>query len=171
MIDFADKNIAIIGNAESLLQQNYSQEIDKNDIVCRINRGIPIFPQQGKKFNCLFYTNENLISDLIKSIPDNVYMINTSIIDNNLKSTLKQKLNLITKKQKPSTGFLIISYVITFVPKQINIFGFDWKKTRTFYEKDYYNTNDIIWNSHNFLEEEKIIREIYCKNNNCKIYE
>lgn len=171
MIDFANKTVAIIGNSESLFQQNYGHEIDNHDIVCRINRGIPIFPAQGKKFNCLFYTNENLISDLIKLIPKNVYKINTNIIDDNLKLILKQKLNLVTKKQKPSTGFLVISYIIGSVPKQINIFGFDWKKTRTFYENDYYHTNNLNWNSHNFLEEEKIIREVYCKYNNCKVYE
>jgi hypothetical protein len=171
MIDFANKTVAVIGNSESLFQQNYGNKIDDHEIVCRINRGIPIFPEQGKKFSCLFYTNENLISDLIELIPKDVYKINTNTIDDNLKFILKQKLNLKTKKQKPSTGFLVISYIIGFHPVQVNIFGFDWKKTKTFYEKDYYNIDNINWDSHNFLEEEKIIKEIYCKNNNCKVYE
>ena len=64
---FDNKSIAIIGNAKSLFDKNYGDEIDSNDIVIRINKGIEVCTQpnnsksHGKKVDVWCF---NLYSSL-----------------------------------------------------------------------------------------------------------
>jgi hypothetical protein len=171
MLDLNNKSVAIIGNANSLLSQNYADDIDRHDIVCRINRGVPLYTEQGTKFNILFYSNDNLIADLKNHIPDTVCKIHTNMIDPEFTKILKKKLELKTKKEKPSTGLLVISYIISLNPKQISLFGFDWKKTKTFYEETFYNKSNIDWKSHSFEKEKQLILHEYNDKHNFKIFE
>lgn len=170
--NFTDKVVGLVGNASLLFQKDYSAHIDANDTVCRINRGIPISSTQGKKFNVLFCSGHgNLIYDLKKIIPDDVKIIYRHEIDTDILVNLQRKLNCRTKKQKPSTGLLALVYILNENPKCINLYGFDWKKTKTFYEEEYYKKDNIIWNAHDFNKEEKLIKEYYSKNYEIRIFE
>jgi hypothetical protein len=169
--NFTNKIVGLVGNASSLLHKDHSQHIDSNDLVCRINRGIPTDKVQGKKFNYLFCSGKNLINDIKKEIPSEVKIIFNNEIINEINLDLRSKLDLKTKKQQPSTGLLALSYIIEQNPKVINLYGFDWLKTKTYYEEQYYKKNDIVWNAHNFKQEEKLIRDYYCKNYDIRIFE
>jgi hypothetical protein len=170
--NFTDKVVGLVGNASLLLQKDYSKHIDNNDIVCRINRGIPTHSTQGKKFNFLFCSGHGkLINDILDKIPDNVKIIYANEINNDLKLDLQKKLNIKNKKQKPSTGLLALAYIINKNPKCINLYGFDWKKSKTYYEEEYYKKNSIIWNAHDFNEEEKLVKEYYSKKYDIRIFE
>ena len=54
---FKDKTVAVVGNAESLFETEYGEEIDSHDVVIRMNRPAMFYPNKpnleshGEKFN------------------------------------------------------------------------------------------------------------------------
>ena len=124
---FEDKRIAVVGNALSLFEQGYGNDIDACDIVVRFNLGCLDLhvKRQGLRTDWVVYNNfqfavnNNLFSvydqnnkvkflqltyDSTKNIQrNNIYTkYNINIID---KSNLQELYNLGFKKPKgPSTG-------------------------------------------------------------------
>lgn len=168
MVQFKNKKVAVVGNARSLFKENFGEQIDKHDIVARFNRGLPTKKQQGTKFTVLVITNFNLIKDL--SIPSSVITINTNDIDKSYLLNLKEKLNLTKKSQKPSTGLLFLEYLLDKKPSKISLFGFDWKKTETYYHEEYYKQKETSWPNHNFKNEELYIKNNLVSKFNIEIY-
>jgi len=166
-----NKIIGLVGNASLILEKNYSTHIDDNDTVLRFNRGIPTHPYQGKKFDILCCSGKPIIEDLLDQIPPNVIILYGKDLQNKYLQQLREKLNLVTKKQKASTGLLFLTHVISLKPKQINLYGFDWNKTKTYYEEEYRKRTDLVWTSHIYDNEERLIRDEYCKKYNIRIFE
>lgn len=163
---FQNKSVALVGNASSLLDQEYGKLIDDHDIVCRFNRGIPVYQQQGVKTDFLIYNNTPIIQDL--NIPDDIIQIPQSYIHDNVQK-VQRKLNL-PKKTKPTLGLTFLDVVTSFPVHKISLFGFDWGETKTFYEEEFYNTTDkLIW-KHNFAAEKMLIKDFYCKKFRIEIF-
>lgn len=160
------QTLAIIGNASSIFSNTYGNLIDSYNLVCRINRGIiRDIRCQGSKFNIWAFSKINLIQDLIDEKNKIPIMIEINSYHEIIQE-LKLELNLKDKKQKPSTGMTTIKLLSLCEPKKISLFGFDWGGSKTFYEKDFYNRENLIWKTHNFLKEQKYIQE----NINCEIF-
>jgi hypothetical protein len=146
---FEGKIIAVVGNAASLIQQSYGNEIDQAEVVVRINRGgyrfIEYSKQMGTRLDvwCMQNIRQNkaffekphtrhvrkMQMDTIDVSPQFVEMANTvfSIDDRN---TLETNL-----PKKASTGLRVLYYVAKQNPKNVFVYGFDWKQSYSWHEK------------------------------------
>ena len=141
-----NKTIAVVGNAESILNKNCGSEIDENDIIIRINKGFIVKKDsQGSRTDILTSSIE-LGSDVIeKEFPNlDAYIWLTPKISSlrTLPEIAKDKiffypfiswLKLYLKlKTRPTSGLMLIDYILSNVNyKKINIYGFDFFKTNS----------------------------------------
>ena len=146
-----NKSIAIVGNSESILSKKQGEEIDSHDIVIRFNKGFPSRNNEalGYKTDLLFLactlTNQEL------SYFNPKYTIKRSRLCLNQcdfscsqydRTTLWQEGNKLRKRvgktSQPSTGFMAINFALTTKYKRIDLYGFDFFKSPTYYNpKDY----------------------------------
>lgn len=152
-----NKRVAVVGNSLSLFDRNYGNSIDGHDIVCRINRGFVDVPEKshGKKINLIFSSSWKTIDDLyLKHIHANDEYMHVRYVlcspkereivprvDRNMyfyyplemyEKLKNEKLRLSLNK-RPSTGSMTLDILLECNCKSISVFGFDWKKTPTFY--------------------------------------
>jgi len=149
------KRVAIVGNAQNIFDFTNGKEIDKNDFIIRFNRGFIIKPEcQGERTDFLI-TAANL-SDYDLSRFNAKYTANRSnnytsncdfTINNRDRGILANALG-----SQPSTGFMAINICLYFGAKEINLYGFDWGKTET-----WYHTQKEIC-QHNYSKEAEVIR-------------
>lgn len=177
---FENKSIAVVGNALSLFNKNFGRLIDECEVVCRINLGITISSPEshGVKLDVFVFSkfgfakgnnlfdHPNLTTDKFFHMSDrgrDNIIPNVSYYPLEMHSTLKEKLKL-GKKEKPSTGLMLLDFLSTSNPKSVSIFGFDWKETPTFYDLD------RIDEPHLYQVEKKYCLEEFCEKNNFKYY-
>lgn len=150
------KSVAIVGNAQSIFNKKYGTKIDKADFVIRFNRGFIKAPKsQGTKTNLLI-----LACELTKEERDSFhadYVANRSghyvnEVDFTIGNEERAKMSNYIGSQ-PSTGFMAIDICLFFGAKSIDLYGFDWEKTKTFYNQEGYQTQ------HNYAKEQEIIKE------------
>lgn len=159
------KDVAIVGNAKSLFRKKYGKEIDGHDFVIRFNKGFITKPEkQGTKTSLLILACE-LTKDEIDSYKS-MFVANRSRHYNNqvdftIGNDERQKMKNFIGSQ-PSTGFMAVDIALCFGAKTIDLYGFDFEKTPTFYNPKGYKTQ------HDYSEEEKILTE-YEKNGIIKI--
>ena len=175
---FQNQDVAIVGNSTSLFNQKNGNLIESTDIVCRLNKGIRIKDPiaQGRKTDVWAYGDFSLI----ESIFDNYNCQNTiHLSKNKRKQTTTKKnskffyslnyLNLLEKRlnwEWPSSGLMLLDLVYNCNPKNIFLYGFDWKKTLTWHNTDMENS---IKNVHNWSAEENIIKNFYLRQANIKL--
>jgi hypothetical protein len=157
---FDNKSIAIIGNSLSLFNKDYGTLIDSHDVVCRLNKGMVQVPlkSHGKKLDVVFASKWNIVKYFYKKyiIKNNMHndikfvicsrqgrdditpSINQEIYYYPLERHKEFKCNILnlSKKQDPSTGIIALDIISHTNPKSVSMFGFDWKKTPTFYDLD-----------------------------------
>lgn len=151
---FQNKSIAIVGNATSLFSNNFGEEIDSYEIVCRINRGVIIKDRssQGSKIDVWAYSISRLVEDLFDSVSckNTIHLSHkhrkTKVAGEKLKqfrphkytkfwypldklATLTQSLESTT----PSSGLILLDLIFQSNPKNVTLYGFDWKKSPTWY--------------------------------------
>lgn len=145
---FENKTVAIVGNAMSLFDSKYGNDIDNHDVVVRLNKAAMLINKfdveisHGKKtavwmfWNVIeYYKHFEDIDQKIKKM----HMGHQSRDHNKLSQVdyiypdnLYEKLKLVAGERKnPTTGFMSIDYVISCNPFKLNIYGFDWKETPT----------------------------------------
>lgn len=150
------KSVAIVGNAKSLFNTPKGSEIDKHDVVIRFNKGFVFDKEyQGSKTQILLLACVLSPRELNSYHAD--FVVNRSTCwKNNTKYTLKSKekgkiADILTAQ--PSTGFLAIDICLNYGASKIDLYGFDFEKTPTFYNPEGYKT------PHKYSEEEKIVKE------------
>ena len=154
--DIKGKRVAIVGNAKSIFDFEQGSQIDSFDFVIRFNRGFITRSEcQGTKTSLLILACE-LTSEQIQSY-NSKWVANRSMHYNNPvyftisdqdRKHLKEKLDC-----QPSTGFMAIDICLTAGAKSIDLFGFDFEQTPTFYNPEGYQTK------HDYPKEKQIVLE------------
>lgn len=144
MDDLRGKSIAIVGNSQSLLLDTHGQDIDSHDIVVRMNMGFPSDPvAQGRRFDVWCFSTIGMARQATSLPPAKhaVWMSPKSRdeFDGSVPccfyplecwDALQAHLG-----SRPSVGAMTIDLVSRAVPGAVSIFGFDFKRTETFYNK------------------------------------
>ena len=153
--DIQGKSVAIVGNAQNIFDFTDGKEIDKKDFIIRFNRGFIIKPEcQGKRTDFLI-TATNL-SDYDLSRFNAKYTANRS---NNYHSNCDFTINNRDRcllagalGSQPSTGFMAINICLYFGAKEINLYGFDFGNTETWYHTQKEQCQ------HNYNKEQEVIK-------------
>lgn len=146
---FSNKTVAVVGNADSLFKLNYGSEIDSHDIVIRINKGALIcfgdvkpetVTSHGKKTDVWVMAKQEIIRILPKHPKQAKLVIATCPESKPSSNYLVCTDNVLSLQEKfgspPSTGIRILDLLKDLPCKSIDVYGFDWKKTDTFYERN-----------------------------------
>lgn len=150
------KRVAIVGNAKSLFDLEQGKQIDTFDFVIRFNRGFITRPEcQGTKTNLLILacelTNNEIHGYNATWVANRSDRYNNPVyftIPNKDRKILREKLEC-----QPSTGFMAIDLCLSSGAKSIDLFGFDFEQTPTFYNPAGYQT------AHDYSLEKRIVSE------------
>ncbi len=136
-----NKTVAIVGNSEKILKENHGAEIESHDIVIRFNKGFPQGKPDalGKRTDILFLACT--LSNIELNIFNATYTVKRSNLCQNACNFDVSKYDRCSLKQgraNPSTGFLAINFALSTKCKSIDLYGFDFFKSPTYYNpKDY----------------------------------
>jgi len=141
-----DKQICLLGNARSIL--NTPKDIDKYEIVCRMNRGIPNTKEKyiGNRTDILCTSTNNNLFEMLSFKPkyiiwmtkdQNLIKNNSYIKENAIRNPPEDWQELKDKYPEnflPSTGCIVINFLLKHIEfKSLTIFGFDFMKSGTWY--------------------------------------
>jgi hypothetical protein len=161
-----NKTIAVVGNASSLLEQEYSDQIDKADIVIRMNRFSKVRAKIGTKTDVLALSlnlEEECILKMCQGEPEFLFYMSDKRDD--LNNYLERHavfypdydwniLNMVLGA-RPTTGCMVINFLYNFINfKSVDVYGFDFLKTPNVI------TGVKHKGSHDYKAEEKYIRTI-----------
>jgi len=123
-----NKIISVVGNAESLFNKTNGDIIDNAEIIIRFNGGIIKNPKaQGKRTTVLAFSMWT--KNLRDFGPVKYWQVK------HYKERLYLK-NLL--KAKPSNGIVVLERLKNeYKNYKVNIFGFDWKATPTWYRLEH----------------------------------
>ena len=146
-----NKRIAIVGNSQDIFNKKQGEEIDNHDIIIRFNKGYSIRKEsQGTKTNILFLActlnNEELKMFNSKyTIRRSRYCGNICNFDLNdgdkyqfIQDRNDESKRIGEKVSQPSTGFIAIQFCLSSKCKSIDLYGFDFFKNPTYYNKPNY---------------------------------
>lgn len=161
------KMVAIVGNSSTLLTKGQAEEIDGHDIVIRFNKGFPS-RKVGLKTDIVFLActlNSEELSRFGKAytvrrskLCKNICDFNVTPIDRVL---LAQNANITARcrgleRSQASTGFIAINFALSADPKSIDLYGFDFFKSDTYYNpKGYQPLHNGDKEAEKILEYEK----------------
>ena len=136
------KSVAVVGNASSLLDTTQGPLIDSHDVVIRMNAGFPRKPEaQGKRFDvwCFAHMHGARQAPAGFTVPHAIWM--TPMLRHKLDGSLKccfypirhwRRLHALLGA-RPSMGAMVVELVSRAKPASVSIFGFDFKRTGSFY--------------------------------------
>ena len=159
------KRIAIVGNAKSLFGKRQGEEIDNHDFVIRFNKGFLYKPQdQGSKTGLLILacviTPEEIAGYKAQ------FVVNRSSSWKNNAITLANTERMLMKEmigKQPSSGFIAIDICLHFKAKSIDLYGFDFGRTPTFYNP----VNYVV--PHDYDKEKELLQQ-YIKKGKIKVH-
>lgn len=138
------KRIAIVGNAASLFETKYGPEIDKHEFVIRFNRGFITKPEsQGTKTDLVLLATK-LTEEELNSYHARFYADRSRHYGNDVRYRIPDRERAVMKSylgRQPSTGFIAIDMCLYYEAAQIDLYGFDWEETPTFYNPEGYKTD------------------------------
>jgi hypothetical protein len=164
---FDNKSVAVIGNAESIFSYQFGNEIDNHDIVIRMNKGyIKDAKAQGSKTTIWAGSAPMSEIEIIEYFSPLTYMWMTPKISDMPKYSdeFLQKLFVHPKEiwdtlfcalnnTRPTTGMMVINFLLKYTnPNAVTLYGFDFFKTKSFYERKIRRNTP-----HNFVSEERLV--------------
>ena len=145
------RHVAVVGNAQSIFDGESGNDIDRSGLVVRINRGFVLRPEcQGSRTDvvCLATAvSRREIADRFASAPVICvtpwrWTLSASLLADRERlsaypldawSALSERIG----GARPSAGLLAVDMSRTFLKAAtVNLYGFDWKATKTFYVSD-----------------------------------
>lgn len=163
--ELAGQSVAVVGNAKSLFAADFGAQIDRHDIIIRLNKGFVQAPAaQGTRTDMVGLTPELSEGEVSAHFaPRHMLMLIPKMRHyrifggENVQNTLFYPFrwwladrNLIGRR--PSSGFMAISWLVRLgVAREIVLYGFDFGQTPTYYNPVGYKT------PHNFAREGQII--------------
>lgn len=142
----------MVGNSKSLLDTKRGNQIDRYDIVIRMNHGYPTeryTPFVGSKTDiwiCAFNNELEQVKGLEKMQPTYVLRFNNSNVSEDLRAQFaiwdypsyacfKKQLGITMDNKWPSTGITSIHFFVEVLKcSQVTITGFDFFKSKNYYE-------------------------------------
>lgn len=174
MIDLTNKKIAVIGNAQYLFNRSYGREIDKHDIIIRMNRAAILYTHHYNYFTHGSRTNvwamwryKEYETVPIKE-PEYVIQMaywqdnkdmNINYYDSNKLSNLMASSGC----KVPSTGLMVLDWISYYNPSKVSVYGFDWKTTPTFTDPTRSIDKEM---SHDFNKEKVFCNDYFAKHLN-----
>jgi hypothetical protein len=158
--------LSVVGNAESIFQKEYGSNIDQFPTI-RFNRADIINEKaQGSRWDYLATSEVNTFEKYNIEIPkfhtiiftptknEMQYKVGKIKFDTKLiRLPIEQSTELYDKlSAPPSTGLQILEFLSSIGNKNVSIFGFDFKETKTFYENrnkgqhDYDKEKEFVMN-------------------------
>ena len=146
----AGKTVAVVGNAQYLLETSTGAEIDRHEVVVRFNKGFVIAPEsQGSRTTIHCLATDVSVAELRKHAPQAtiVYVSPIRCFLNRDMRRLENQCICVPINQwkelsrrmgnlRPSAGLIILDHLLhNCSAKKVSLFGFDWKRTKTFYHK------------------------------------
>lgn len=153
------KKVAIIGNALSIFDKENGSLIDSFDVVIRFTRGFISVPEsQGSKTDIVILADVLTESEL-NSYKAKYYINRMKRIKNETKYYFENydivRISNDLNGARASSGLIAIDFCIESGCQSIDLFGFDWEKTPTFYNPIGYKT------LHNYDSEENKVKNYY----------
>jgi hypothetical protein len=146
---FKKKTIAVVGNALSLFDSEYGENIDSHDVVVRLNLGPKVMGRasHGNKLTVLACSRLCFLERTgVREEVGPIWTLHTSqrgridppphgvsYLDLDSLTELRIRMGL-QKKQDPSAGIATLWYISRCAPRSVDVYGFDWKQTPTFYD-------------------------------------
>ena len=133
----SDRSISLVGNARSLNEKSFGTDIDKNEIIIRLNRA-PILSESshGKKTSWIATATSlpnSLLAlhnpEIILWMTPKVRKLGLNLINFSSFYLHKKKANEILKIKigaRPSVGLMIFDLIQKSEASKIDIFGFDF---------------------------------------------
>lgn len=160
------KSVAIVGNATSLLSRRHGTLIDGHDIVVRMNMGFPVDPAaQGTRFDLWCFSNDRATLQAPDGFvaPRSVWMsprlrdrragsIDCCFYPISYWRALHDRLGA-----RPSVGAMTIDLVSRAKPREVTIIGFDFNRSKTFYE------TRTLPSPHDFAAEERWVTDLIAR--------
>jgi len=144
---FENKSVALIGNAMSLFDTEYGRDIDAHDVVVRLNKAAMLLNRfdaeksHGTRTDVWifwsvreYFKHFNSHPDVLKMHAGHQFRTGGSIklVDYVYPMDLYKPLKLVAgPKKNPTTGFIAMDYILHCKPKNLSVYGFDWKETPT----------------------------------------
>lgn len=163
---FTNKEIAVVGNAQSLFGKGHGWLIDTNDIVCRFNAGAIVKDpeSQGTRTDVAIMSPPHIFRDTIKQFCDTITVVHVTSRwrgpDKYIKTpyAYNKRLEEVILKSRPSSGALWINLLLSREcdVKKIRLYGFDWKDSPT-----YYNGNQVADGPHNYDNERAWMKQLH----------
>lgn len=137
------KTVAIVGNSEKILKEKHGQEIESHDIIIRFNKGFPHANPEalGKRTDILFLACT--LSNIELKLFNATYTVKRSNLCQNVCNFNLSKVDRYLLKQgnsQASTGFIAINFALNSDCKSIDLYGFDFFKSPTYYNPEGYKT-------------------------------
>jgi len=168
-----NKDICLIGNASSILKK--PKNIDKHEIVCRINKGLPTGKETyiGSRTNVLFLATR-ISSHKITRIYKPKFILwltpwqklaSKTVISKGIIAPKKNwhELFKLLKRKKPSSGLMSLYFLLKYINfKKLTIYGFDFFESGTWYWE-----GEQKW--HNGEAEKILIKQLIEKRKNIRI--
>lgn len=163
------KSVCLLGNANSIL--NEQKDIDSYDIVCRMNRGYPQDKESyiGSKTNILFLSTGITGRSIQKKYNPSFlvwctvcYRLASPWTLRNAIQNPQEDWDELNKKIgiNPTTGMLALNFILKHIDfKSLHIYGFDFFKTKT-----WYNTRIDNGQKHSGRKEKELFMGMICDN-------
>jgi hypothetical protein len=159
------RSLSIVGNAASILSSQNGANIDASDVVIRMNAGFPKCQvAQGSRTDFLVFSTYEMyvqskykmptnrcahISIQGRPISEKAGILNFYPLE--MRNAIAEKLGA-----SPSVGISTIDWISSFYDGQVNVFGFDFKKTHSFHSRFQHIGH------HNYKNEKEYIQSL-CK--------
>ena len=140
--------VAVVGNAQSILDNANGADIDSHDVVVRLNRGLITEPAaQGKRSDILGLACNMTHAEVAEAFGTPRIVWLTPIRELMANDLLRRRTELSVvpiphwmdlKRQideaRPSAGLIVLNLLLHYSScERIDLYGFDWKASKTLY--------------------------------------